>query len=160
MIEVVRNNHVSSDPRRFRSLGDIVLFAAVVAALLCPSAIAQVTSAMATDERVTIANSPNGNATADQLAIPLTDQSGNTTTVDQNVNTTATDQNGNATATDQTGSAAATGSAVMTAEQIIGILQQSPALLDSVKGCRGAAVGGRPKHDQRRCTVRPHSAKC
>jgi protein involved in polysaccharide export with SLBB domain len=89
---------------------------------------------MATEQRLTVANKPNGNTlSSDQLAIPLSDQSSNTTTTDQNGNTTATDQNGNAMATDQTGSATTTASVSMTAEQIIGILQQEPALLDSVK---------------------------
>jgi protein involved in polysaccharide export with SLBB domain len=116
----------------------------VAAALLCSPAIAQVTGAMQTDERVTVANSPNSNTTTDQLAIPLADQSGNAKATDQNGNTSATDQSGNADETEQTGNTSGTASLSMTADQIIGILQQEPVLLESVKNIAAQQLGVDP----------------
>lgn len=145
MSEVVRTNHKSSDPIWLRSLGAVALFATVVGALFCPSVVAQVSGAMATDQRMTLADNPNGNTTTtDQLAVPVSDQIGNTTPVDQNGNSTAPSQNGNPTVVDQNGSVTAAGAASMSADQIIGILVQEPALLDSVKATVAQQLGVDP----------------
>jgi len=152
MSEVVLDTYRNSGSRQRRSQWSYLLFAAVVAVLFCPSAVAQVSSVISTDQRVSVANDPNGNSlmTPDQLVIPTTDQNGNTataaqnsnsTTADQNGNATTTDQDGNTTTADQSGSDMVTGPAVMTADQIIGILMQEPNLLDSVKGTVAQQLG-------------------
>jgi protein involved in polysaccharide export with SLBB domain len=146
MCEVIVDCHGSSISRWHGNPIGKLLFAAVVAALFCPSTVAQVSTTMATDERVTVANSPNNNTTTDQLAIPITDQNGNTAIANQNGNTTTADQNANNTAADQNGTATATATAPvsMTSDQIIGILQQEPALLDSVRAAAAQQLGVDP----------------
>jgi protein involved in polysaccharide export with SLBB domain len=119
MSEVVLDNQGSSDTRRRRSRVGLLLSTAVVTALFCLCAAAQNSTGTLSDDRLQGVN-------------------------DQNGNITATDQNGNATATEQSGTAMAATPASMSAEQIIGILQQQPDLLESMKAAAAQQTGVDP----------------
>jgi protein involved in polysaccharide export with SLBB domain len=123
----------------------LLLSTVVVTALFCICAAAQISNATPTDQTALPVDVQNGNATA-------TDQNGNTTATGQNGNAMAPDQNGNATATDQTGTPTAdqngniqaTEQAVMSADQIIAILQQQPSLLANAKATAAQQSGVDP----------------
>ena len=152
-------------PRRRRSRVGLLLFTAVVVALLCKPLPAQNAGgtasgsgssdqastagsggqATAQDNGAQASSAQGGNAQA--TAQPETSvyySGGNAQATDQYGNAMATDQNGNAMATDQNGNAMAATPASMSADQIIAILQQQPDLLESVKNAAAQQTGVDP----------------
>jgi protein involved in polysaccharide export with SLBB domain len=133
MSEVVLENQGSSDSRRRRSRVGLLLFTAVAVALLCKPLPAQSTGGAASG------SGSGGQATATGSDGQAVGQGAGT----QGDNAQATAQQG-MTVYDSGGNAQATDPTQMSADQIIGILQQEPDLLDSVKAAAAQQAGVDP----------------
>jgi hypothetical protein len=162
MSEVVLDNQGSSDTRRRRSRVGLLLSTAVVTALFCLCAAAQNSTGTFSDDRLQGVNDQNGNATAtgQNGNAPARDQNGNAMATGQTGTAMETDQNGNAMATEQNGTAMAATPASMSADQIIGILQQQPDLLESMKAAAAQQTGVDPSTISNDDLYGQHPAGC
>ena len=88
--------------------------------------------------------SGNGQGTDQSSNAQGDDQSSNGQGDDQSGNVQGTDQSGNAQGTNQSSNAEGTNQAPMSAEQIIGILQQEPVILANVKNMAARQLGVDP----------------